>query len=168
MEPLMNEQKVEAQYHVSWFIVAYKFLFGLTEVLFGLALAFFGKTATVWYRAYASAELSEEPHNLLIRLTQSVIPSILTHHTFLVFYLLLLGIVKIAGAIGLVYKQDWGVDLLVAVTIIMFPFQFIQLIMRPSIADFLYIFIGLFIAMYLVNFKPHEWAARMATKVKRR
>ena len=164
-EPI--EQHIEEEFHVSWYIIAYKFIFGLAEAVLGIGIAFFGKTAIIWYRAYSRAELSEEPHSLLVRLTRGIIPTVLAHHTFLVFYLLLLGLTKIAGAIGLMYKQNWGVDLLVALTIIMFPFQCIQLVTHPSIADFLYIFIGLFIALYLVNFKPRQWTRRVVKRIRR-
>jgi hypothetical protein len=115
----------------------------------------------------AFRELSEDPHDVLVRLTESVIPNALTHHTFIVFYLLLLGGAKIAGAIGLIYKQNWGVDLLVGLTLIMFPFQVVQLARHPSFPDFLYITIGLIIAMYLINFHPRAWATRVAGKIKR-
>jgi uncharacterized membrane protein len=154
----------EDEFHGSWYIIAYKFLFGLAEFILGLSIALFGKAALRWYRLVAARELIEDPHDLLVRLTSSVIPNALTHRTFLVTYLLVLGAAKIAGAIGLLYKKNWGVDLLVALTFIMFPFQFVQLIQHPTMVDFLYIMIGLFIALYLVNFRPHEWVGRVAKR----
>lgn len=162
------EEHIEEEFHVSWFIIAYKCIFGLIEFLLGLAVAFFGRSALSWYRLYAARELSEEPHDLLVRLTAGIIPNVLAHHVFLVIYLLLLGGAKIAGAIGLIYKQNWGVDLLVALTLLLFPFQFIQLLRHPSIADFLYIFVGIFIALYLINFHPKEWATRVTRTIKQR
>jgi uncharacterized membrane protein len=166
MKTHLVEQQIEDEYHVSWYIIAYKLLFGLVEFLIGAGIIFFGRAALVWYNIYTTQELSEDPHDLLVRLTEGVVPGLLTHHTYLALYLFILGSVKIAGAIGLIYKQHWGVDLLVGFTIIIFPFQFIQLLRHPSLPDFIYIFIGLFIAMYLVNFRPHEWATRVVTKMK--
>jgi len=159
-----TEEQIEKEFHVSWYIVAYKLLFGLTEFLLGVSITFFGQTAIRWYRAYAAQELFEDPHDLLVRLTEGVIPNVLTHHTFLVLYLMLLGSAKIAGAIGLIYKQTWGVDLLVGLTIIMLPFQLVQLALHPSLPDFIYIGTGLFIALYLINFRPREWATRVAKR----
>lgn len=161
------EEQIEKEYHVSWYIIAYKFAFGFVEFLLGAAITLFGRQALVWYRAYAVQELSEDPHDILVRLTQTIIPNVLTHRTFLAFYLIVLGGAKLAGAIGLMYKKDWGADLLVTLTLIMFPFQFIALIRHPSLPDFLYVFIGLFIAFYLINFRPHEWVKRIAHKVRR-
>ncbi|MBI3559803.1 DUF2127 domain-containing protein [Candidatus Gottesmanbacteria bacterium] len=158
---------IEKEFHVSWYIIAYKLLFGLAEFLLGAGITFFGRAVFHWYRIYAAQELSEDPHDLLVRLTEGIIPNVLAHHAFFALYLTLLGSIKIAGAIGLIYKQNWGVDLLVGLTLLMLPFQLFQLARNPSITVFLYILIGLLIAMYLVNFRPHEWAARMATKVKR-
>jgi uncharacterized membrane protein len=167
MKSSIAEKRIEKEYHVSWYIIAYKLLFGLGEFLLGALITFFGRSALLWYRIYAAQELSEDPHDLLVRLTEGVIPNVLAHHMFLALYLILLGGAKIAGAIGLMYKQKWGVDLLVGITVIMLPFQLIQLVHHPSFADFIYICIGLFIAMYLINFRLHEWATRMAKSVKR-
>ncbi len=166
MKTVVIEERIEKEYHVSWYIIAYKLFFGIVEFLLGAGITFFGQTALVWYRVYASRELLEDPHDLLVRLSEGVVPNVLAHHTFLALYLILLGGAKIAGAVGLIYRRNWGVDLLVALTLIMFPFQFIRLIMHPSLSDFLYIFVGLFIALYLINFRPHEWAKRMATKIR--
>ncbi len=168
MKPISAEEHIEAQFHVSWYIIAYKFLFGLAETLLGTGITLFGRGAVSWYRVFVIRELSEDPHDLLVRLSERVVPNILAHHTFLAIYLIILGGAKMAGAIGLMRHENWGVDLLVALTLIMFPFQFIRLLMHPSLADFLYIMIGLVIALYLVNFRPHEWAARMSQKINRR
>ena len=40
----------------------------------------------------------------------TIVPNVLTHNTVIVASLLLLGVAKVAGAIGLIYKQNWGVD----------------------------------------------------------
>lgn len=155
------EQEIEKEYHVSWYIIAYKGMFGLVEFLFGVGITFFGRQVLTWYRVFSARELSEDPHDLLVRLSENIVPNVLARHSFLALYLLLLGGAKIAGAIGLVYRKNWGIDLLVFMTICMFPFQFVRLLLHPSIADFLYIFVGIFIALYLINFKPHAWVRRM-------
>lgn len=162
------EQKIEEEYHVSWYIVAYKLLFGIGEFLLGLGITIFGRVALRWYEVYRFQELSEDPHDLLVRLTEGVVPNVLTHHVYLVIYLLILGGAKIAGAIGLIYKRNWGADLLIGLTLVMLPFQVVQLLLHPSLPDFLYIVIGLVIALYLVNFRPQDWAKRMAKKIKPR
>lgn len=155
------EEHLEQEFHISWYIIIYKLAFGLAEFLLGLGIVLFGKSALNLYRIYLSRELLEDPHDLLARLTTSVVPSIFTHNTFLVIYLILLGSVKIAGAIGLIYKQNWGVDLLVGLTVLMFPFQFINLVRHPSLPNFIYISVGLLIALYLINFQPQKWATKI-------
>lgn len=161
-----EEEQIESEYHVSWYIIAYKLLYGLIELLFGLGISLFGKTILHTYMVFVTNELAEDPHDLLVRVTEYVVPNLLMHKTYLAIYLILLGSAKVAGAIGLMYKQNWGVDLLVTLTVLMFPFQFIRLLMHPSLPDFLYIFVGVFIALYLINFRPHEWAKRMTSKIK--
>ena len=154
----------EVHYEVPWYIIAYKMGFGLLESGTGLALVLFSKQAAIWYRTVVMSELSEDPHDLLARYSRQIIPGLLTHHTYLVLYLMLLGCAKIAGATGLVFGRNWGVDLLVGLTISLFPFQLIDLLMHPSFVNFLYITTGILIAMYLVQWRPHVWARRIAIK----
>lgn len=163
-----SEETAKKELRVSWYVIAYKLLFGVTELLLGAGIALFGKAALHWYRILALRELSEDPHDVLVRLTERFIPDVLTHRTFIVLYLILLGAAKIAGAVGLIYKQRWGVDLLVGLTFLMLPFQLVQIVLHPSLPDFLYMLTGLLIALYLVSFRPREWATRMSKRVRRR
>jgi len=155
------EEILEEEFHVSRYIIAYKMALGLVEFISGLAITLFGKQILAKYSILASQELSEDPHDLLAHLTMSIAPHIFTHNTYLVLTLILLGIVKIAGAVGLVYKQNWGVDLLVGLTMIMFPFQLVNLLIHRSLFDFFYISIGIGIALYLIQFKPKAWISRI-------
>ncbi len=165
--PLITEEKIEKEFHISWFIIAYKMAAGLVEFFLGAGILLFGRRAFVFYQAYMAGELAEDPHDLIMRMAASIIPAILTHRTLAV-YLIVLGAAKIAGAVGLLYQQTWGVDLLVSLTLIFFPFQLVRFLRQPTLADFLYIVIGLVIALYLINFKPHEWARKMLHRVRHR
>ncbi len=164
----LTEKRIEEEFHVSWFIVAYKFLFGLIEFLSGVGIATFGKNILSIYRLYVRQELMEEPHDLLIRFSEKVVPHILTHNGFILVYLILLGAAKMAGAVGLMYKQMWGVDLLIVLTVLLFPFQFITILFHPSFFNIFYLLTGLLIALYLVNFRPKEWAVRMVGNVRKK
>lgn len=161
-----SEGHLENRDHVSWYIIAYKLLFGLAEFSLGFGIALFGQTALKWYRLYTVQELSEDPHDLLVHITQGIIPSVLAHHTYLVIYLILLGGAKIVGAIGIIYNQDWGIDLLVGLTILILPFQIARLAFHPSFIELSYVLLGLLITMYLINFRPHVWINRIKTKLK--
>ncbi len=159
-----KEQEIENEFHVSIYIVVYKFLLGLFESASGVMLAFFGARLYRYYEASLLKELSEDPHDVLARLSESVVPNVLTHNNYVVIYLLVLGLAKMIGAIGLIYKQNWGVDLLVVLTILMAPFQVVSLIIHPSFFDLLYLVVGLLIALYLIEFKPRAWISRMLLK----
>ncbi len=156
-----REQEIEKEFHVSIYIVVYKFVLGLSEFGAGVTIAFFGSAL---YRVYESSlikELTEDPHDVLARLSEMVVPNLLTHSGFVVIYLFVLGLAKMIGAIGLVYKQDWGVDLLVVLTILMAPFQIVGLILHPQVLDLIYLVVGLLIALYLIEFKPKAWVSRL-------
>lgn len=159
-----REEQIENEYHVSVYIIIYKFLLGTIEFLAGITIAFFGARIYELYQASLIKELSEDPHDLLARLSETVVPSALTHNTYIVIYLIVLGLAKMAGAIGLVYKKNWGVDLLVGLTILMAPFQIVNLIEHPGFFDLLYLVVGLLIALYLVEFKPKAWISRVVLR----
>ncbi len=160
-----KEQEIEKEFHVSIYIIVYKFLLGFFESGAGLTIAIFGARIFQFYQASLFKELSEDPHDTLALLSESVVPNVLTHNTYVVIYLLVLGLAKMIGAVGLIYKQDWGVDLLVILTILMAPFQVVSLILHPHIFDLLYLVVGLLIALYLIEFKPKAWVSRMLLKV---
>ncbi len=147
--------------NASLLIIVYKFSLGLIELASGLGIAFFGKQLLAQYFLRLSLELSEDPHDVLAHLSLAVVPSLFTHNTIIVITLIVLGMTKIAGAIGLVFKKNWGVDLLVSLTVIMLPFQIINIIRQPSFFDFLYLFIGIVIALYLIRFQPKAWVSRV-------
>ena len=156
-----REEAIEKEYHVSIYIVVYKFILGVSEFLLGIVIVFFGSEIYRSYQASLLRELSEDPHDLIARVSESVVPNVLSHNSFVVLSLIVLGLAKMAGAVGLVRKQNWGVDLLVGLTILMAPFQIISLILHPRIFDFLYLAVGLVIAFYLVEFKPKAWISRV-------
>ena len=160
-----KEQQIEGEFHVSVYIVIYKFLLGLFEFSGGVIVAFFGSRIYQAYQASLFKELSEDPHDLLARLSESVVPNVLTHNNYVVIYLLLLGLAKMIGAIGLIYKQNWGVDLLVVLTVLMAPFQIVNLILHPQITDLIYFAVGWLIALYLIEFKPKAWISRMMLRL---
>jgi uncharacterized membrane protein len=161
MKIFRNEELIEKEFHVSIYILVYKFTLGIIEFLAGLAIALFGSEIYMLYQTSVIKELSEDPHDLLARLSENFVPNVPTHSTYIVVYLIVLGLAKILGAIGLIYKQNWGVDLLVGLTILMAPFQIVNLIMHPNLFDLIYFIIGLLIALYLIEFRPKAWISRV-------
>jgi uncharacterized membrane protein len=150
-----------------FFIIAYKLIFGLVESILGLGIIIFGTKYYQLYLSFQSQELLEDPHDLLATIGNSVVPYIIDHRTYIVLMLLLLGLVKVAGAIGLIYQKRWGVDLLLGLTIVLLPFQFYNLIFHHSLIDLFYIFIGIYIALYLTNYHPWDYTSRLIKGMKK-
>jgi len=158
---LTKEKSVKKEFHASVYIILYKFILGLVEFITGVVTLSLGTKIYHIYQTSLISELTEDPHDLLARLSEGIVPHLLTHNTYLIIYLLILGFAKMLGAIGLVYKQNWGVDLLVSLTILMAPFQIFNMIVSPNMFDFLYFVLGLLIALYLIEFKPHAWISKV-------
>lgn len=156
-----REEALEAEFHVSIYIVIYKFLLGIIELSMGIVVAAFGAEIYQSVQSSLLRELSEDPHDLLARIAEAVVPNVLTHNTFVMLSLIVLGLAKVAGAIGLIYKRNWGVDLLVGLTMIMAPFQIVSLILHPRVFDTLYLLVGFVIALYLIEFRPKAWISRI-------
>lgn len=157
----MDTKNLEREFHVSRYIIIYKFFLGLIELALGLGIVFFGKQAFRIYYHFRSQELFEDPHDLLGRLLEKVVPYISEHRGYIVFFLIVLGLTKIIGAIGLLYRKHWGLDLLVGLTIILLPFEVFNLLIHLSLSKFIFILINILITLYLVNFKPREYILRL-------
>ncbi len=167
MNPARLEAGLEQELHVSWYIVAYKLVTGFLELLFGLGILIVGPQALQAYRRLVSQELLESPRDLLVIVSQRIVPYVLSRHYSLSVFLILLGLAKIAGAIGLIYRKNWGVDLLIGVTLLLLPFQLFNLTVRHSLPDLFYILLGLFIAMYLINFNPRAYSEKIIRHIRR-
>jgi uncharacterized membrane protein len=70
MTLIQSEAKIEKEFHVSVYIIVYKFVLGFTEFLSGITLWFFGQKIYQIYRTGILQELSEDPHDLLANLSQ--------------------------------------------------------------------------------------------------
>lgn len=161
----MNEETLEKEYHVSRYIIVYKFILGLFEVILGLGIIIFGKRIFELYINFRNNGLFEDPHDFLAFWAEKIVPYILMHRGYVVLILLLLGITKMAGAYGLWNKKHWGLDILIFVTIALLPFEIYAIIAHPSLTKTAYFIINLFIALYLVNFKPHHYFTKLKNRI---
>jgi len=157
-------QKLEEEFHVSSYIIAYKLILGFGEFILGLAVLL-GKKYITLYTNFLTKELLEDPHDLIARTAESIVPYLFRHREYIIFTLIILGLAKIVGSIGLMYKKVWGQDLLLFVTILILPFQIISFLRSPSLFDLVYIIIGIFIIFWLVNFKPKEYVHNFKKRI---
>ncbi|MBI3380097.1 DUF2127 domain-containing protein [Candidatus Gottesmanbacteria bacterium] len=163
----MNTQGLEKGYHVSFYIIIYKFILGVIELLLGLGIVSFGNQIFTVYQTFKSQELLEDPHDLLISLAEKILPYILEHKIYIILLLIIIGLIKIIGAIGLYYRKHWGLDLLVGITVLFLPFDVYNILIHPTLAKFIYLLVNIFIALFLVNFKPKEYILKIKSRVRR-
>lgn len=162
----MAEENIEEELQISRLIILYKIISGFLEIMLGSALLIFGRELYRFYLNFQLEELFEDPHGLLASFLQKAIPYIFEHQGNIVLILFLLGTVKVAGAVGLLYHKHWGLDLLVGLTIILLPFEGANLLTHPSLTQFAYFSINLLIAFYLVNFKPKQYFHQLKRRIK--
>ena len=150
----MNRTELEKEFHISRYIIVYKFLLGLFETLLAIGILIWGKMIFELYQEFLKNDLFEDPHDLLALLTEQLIPYLFAHQGYVVFILLLLGLTKVAGSVGLWFHKHWGLDILTFVTIGLLPFETYYLLIHPSLSKTAFFLINIFIALYLVNFNP--------------
>jgi uncharacterized membrane protein len=160
------EKSLERELHVSFYIVAYKFISGFLELILGMGILFFEKNVLAVYHSLVIRELLEDPRDFLVSISQKIIPYVLTRNRTLSIFLILIGLVKVIGAVGLIYKKDWGVDLLIVITLFFIPFQLWNVFNKHSLPDLIYLVLGIFISLYLINFKPGEYSTKFMEKIK--
>lgn len=149
------KKTIESQ--VSNVVVLYKFATGLLEFILGLNILFFGKNIARIYTNYKLNELLEDPHDLFIRIVEKITPIFLNYHTYLMVTLIVFGLVKIVGAIGLFRNKEWGLDILVIFFFIMLPYDIYTFFSHATLLKILYFFINVLITLYLIEFKPHTY-----------
>lgn len=149
-------------------IVLYKFILGVGELSIAFSLIFFGRNIGRIYQQYRVRELLEDPHDRLIKFIQGVSPYLNQNRTYFIGLLLILGITKVIGAIGLWKNKEWGLDLIVGLFVILIPFDMIDLIIKPSFIRVVYFLINVLITFYLLEFKPHKYLRRLKKKYLKR
>lgn len=159
--------KKSAASNISKTVVYYKLVTGVIELILGLGILFFGKNIYRIYSAYKLKELLEDPHDLLINLVGKITPTLIHYRTYLMIFLIVFGLVKIIGAIGLLYDKEWGLDLLILFFFLMLPFDIYTLLSHVTFLKTLYFLINTLIALYLVEFRPHTYFWKYIKKLKK-
>ncbi len=162
----MDNENYREELEVSRLIILYKVISGFFELIMGSALLAFGRQLYEFYRNFQLEELFEDPHSLIVMFLRRIVPYIFEHKGNIVGILFLLGLVKIAGAIGLYYHKHWGLDLLVGLTVLLLPFEGYSLVVNHTLTQLGYFLINLLIAFYLVNFKPHQYFRNLKHRVR--
>lgn len=161
----MATRDLENVYHISRLIIVYKFLLGLLEVILGLGIIIYGQRIYLLYTNFRNSEVLEDPHDLLARLLETFVPYLLAHRGYVVLILLLLGVTKMAGSIGLMKRKHWGLDVLIIVTILLLPFETFAIFAHPNLTKVAFFVINMLIALYLVNFNPKGYFTSLKTRI---
>lgn len=160
------EDNLEEEYHISAIIIIYKFILGVIELLLAFGLVFGGRQMLDLYLYIRYEELLENSHETIAFVLEKTIPYLFEHQAYIVFLLASIGLAKIFGSIGLWQRKHWGLDLLVAVTLILLPVDTVNLIRHPTPSEFAFFIINILIALYLVNFNPSHYFTHLKKRTK--
>lgn len=163
----MDTKDLEKELHVSRFIIFYKFILGVFELLLGLGIIFFGTRVYALYQGFVAQQLFEDPHDLLGTVLESIVPYLFEHKGYVILILVILGLVKMVGAAALWYRRHWGLDLLIGLTLSLLPFEGYNLLVQPSLIKLAFFLINILISLYLVNFAPKQYFYNLKHRIKR-
>ncbi len=157
---------IEEEFHISKYIIVYKFILGAIEAILGVGILVYGNKILALYQQYRTRELLEDPRDLFVNITDKVVPYLSKNIRLVVLILIVLGIIKIVGSIALLKKKHWGLDLLVGLTFIILPFQTVDLLLHPAVSKIIFLILDALIAFYLVQFEPRKYFSKMFVRMK--
>lgn len=142
-------------------IIAYELILGLFELISGLGILLFGNKLLDIYNHIRNTELIQDPNDLMVKLTEKLVPNLVSHHISVALLLTAFGVIKISSGIGLIYRKVWAEHLLIVFLIILIPFEIVGLLRHFSLADLGYLVVDVAIVTYLVHFKPVDYLHRL-------
>jgi predicted membrane protein DUF2127 len=105
-----DEVDVRRRYRnpLGYALMAYKGLLGLGEVAVGLLVSMPFLDTVALFRRLSAEELREDPGDRLVGFLSRHLPSLMAHRGTVAAALLVLGVAKVAAAIGLYNGKEWG------------------------------------------------------------
>jgi uncharacterized membrane protein len=105
-------------------VAGVKLAFGSLEVITGLTWLIVSP-AVVQHRVQELLRqlAHDQPDNPGVKLLQHQLPALLAHGTLVALALIMLGLIKVAGALGFLSGRPWGYYLFVASLLLTLPFD---------------------------------------------
>jgi uncharacterized membrane protein len=105
-------------------VAGVKLAFGSLEVITGLTWLLVSP-AVVQHRVQELLRqlAHDQPDNPGVKLLQHQLPTLLAHGTLVALALIMLGLIKVAGALGFLSGRPWGYYLFVASLLLTLPFD---------------------------------------------
>jgi uncharacterized membrane protein len=139
---------------VRWSIVAFKFVSGLAELATGaIVMIVPSPTIRTLFNLAAREEFREDPHDRLLPFIQHRLPELLGRKTFIGAALIVLGTIKLVGAIGLLLKKPWGYFLLLGVLLVVLPVDLHHAFVSPSLTSEVLIVLNMIVLICLLVFR---------------
>jgi uncharacterized membrane protein len=141
-----------------WGIV-FKGINGLLEILGSIALLFSDRLLT-WIKILAQAELQEDPHDLVANYIQHHFAAFsLSSKSFIFFYLLSHGVIKLLLAIALLRKRLWAYPAAIFVFILFVIYQ----LYRYSFTHSVFLVLITIFDIFIVWLTWHEYKRAKAS-----
>lgn len=110
--------------------MAYKALLGVGEVSLGVAMV----TRPHLFERIAAPETRNDPGDSPIAILSRHLPVLLQHRVIVASALIALGVAKLVAAAAMWYGRDWGRLLLLAILLVLLPFDLVAAVHDPSVA----------------------------------
>jgi uncharacterized membrane protein len=140
--------------HLRLLIASYKIVTGTAEIVFASLLLFLSSEGLQnIVDGFTAEEGREDPSDLIVLFVQHHLPDILSGKGVFAIALLTLGVLKVIGGIGFVFKKDWGFWLVVALLAVLLPADVRELVIRPGVGLGLFVLLHASIVYLLVRYR---------------
>lgn len=124
---------------------------GVVETALGVGILIYGNRLYRFYLSLQDSDILVHPNNLLVEITENVIPNLFHRRYYIVSLLLLLGLTKLVTSIGLSRHHLWASYALSFLVVLLLPFEFGGLLLGFSLYKLAYFILNLTIAIYLLK-----------------
>jgi hypothetical protein len=147
-----DEVDVRRRYRnpLGYALMAYKGLLGLGEVAVGLLVSMPFLDTVALFRRLSAEELREDPGDRLVGFLSRHLPSLMAHRGTVAAALLVLGVAKVAAAIGLYNGKEWGRYLLAALVVALLPLDVRAALLHPRAGQLIVLAVNMVVALVLI------------------
>jgi uncharacterized membrane protein len=139
---------------IRWGVIVFKLVTGGAELGAGTLLLVLGRTGLAnLVDSLTSHERAVDPADPVVHFVERHLPSVLSHEVAIAIALLLLGAAKVTGAIGLIRRRPWAYWLLVALLVLVVPFDAHHLITKPHLGSAILAVLNVAVLVVLIVFR---------------
>ncbi len=149
-----NETKMRTLTKIAIF---YKILLGIIEFIFGLGLLVLGLQLYEMFNRFINTHAIQDSDDIFLIITNQYVPILLQHRYLISIIFLALGLSKIMGGLGMLYRKVWAKHLLISFMLAFIPYDLVGFIRSPTLFEAVYLVFSIVLVLYFMDFRPRQY-----------